>query len=295
MCEPKGGLCWSWTRLGMLGLLMILSAAPAPAEEVAAARPGEVKKDYRWGVGWDEGLALRARFANGWGVGLRVNPDLVDPDSTTASSSDGSSEWPCTGPRACSSQSQSSSKSNATGDQHTFSTALMLYHERRVGKWLAIGPYLAANYERRRDTTTETTTSHSQWGYEYPYLYVQPSLQQQEGTTTITTRRWQRTFGIELGLRPTFQFHDRFVLETRFGLELAFTKWNESWKQHSESKGGGGVTLARAEAPPLDSTSVALQPAEQNSTTEDKGNTRRLHTVGERLGPGVDLRFVVLF
>jgi hypothetical protein len=287
---------WGWLSASILFLLVV---APAVAEEPNAPAPDKAKKHYRWGAGWDEGLALRAKLADGWGLGLRVNPDLIDPESSGTDSSDNDSDWLCSGVRFCGSGTKSHSSQSANGDVRTFSASLMAYREKRLGKWLAVGPYLALNYNRQRETQTETYESESQSQTVYPPtpLITSPPYTSRSRTTRT---HWQRTMGVELGVRPTFQFHERFVLETRFGLEWAHTKWNESSETHSENDGGGPIYPVYDDKTAASSSPDIVSPlpttkGESDSKSARKGTEKRLHAVGERLGPGAQLRFIVLF
>ncbi len=284
---------FSWLIAGAL----LLGAAPATAEEPSAPVPAKAKKSYRWGAGWDEGLALRAKLGDGWGLGLRVNPDLTDPKSSGTDSSSSTWDWLCSGTTLCDNGSKTQSSQSADSDVRTFSASLMAYREKKLGKWLAVGPYLALNYDRRRETRTETFDSQTQSSTGGPLLPPEPTPYGSRSKTTL--RRWQRSIGVELGIRPTFQFHERFVLETRFGLEWAHTKWNESAETHSVNDGGPVYPVYEDKVAPS-STDVAspLLPgngSESESKSERHGTEKRLHTVGERLGPGAELRFIVLF
>jgi hypothetical protein len=269
-----------------IGFLVLLCGAPLAAEEAAAPRPEQPKKQYRWGVGWDEGLAFRARLPHGFGLGLRLNPNLVHPESADTSSSREQASENCNGAQTCTGTQKSDSTASSTGDQRTLSGALMVYHETKLGKWLAVGPYLAANYQRTTDTTTDTSQGNATTQYNYPYLRVQPLPEVIGATDNTKTQTWKRTVGIEIGVRPTFQFHDRFVLETRFGLELAFTRWNETTTSQSARTDNGGTPANVLPASYTDTSS---------GTRTSSGSDHRFHTVGERLGPGAQLRFVVLF
>jgi hypothetical protein len=285
--------------------LWAISAGPTAAEEGApsstpselasVSAPAQAARSYRWGVGWDEGLALRARLGHGWGLGLRINPDLIDPEDESSSTQESVYEWQCMGTRTCRREYESRTESEATGDMRTFSGSLMLFHERKLGKWLAAGPYVAVNYDRWSFNRTEETKGQWESRVEYPTLPPQ-STSRSEETGTVKTRGWDRKIGLELGVRPTFRFHDRFILETRFGLELGFTRWNESQESVYERQNDYDCCIYRA--PAGLEVDVVAAPAQQPSAqekTERKGSERRFRTVGERLGTGAELRFVILF
>jgi hypothetical protein len=283
---------WRASRALAMGLLALGLARAAAAEEAAApAAPTAPPKAYRWGVGWDEGLALRARLGNGWGLGLRLNPDWFDPEEEATSTNTSASEWQCLGTRTCRSEYDSTTDSKASGDARTFSGALMVYHEKKLGRWLAAGPYLAVSYERHRLARTETSEGQTESQYVYPAM---PPARGNTGqqTNTTTTRRWDRRIGLELGVRPSFHFHERFVLETRFGVELGFTRWHETQQTISKQEGDSIYYPYPVAA---DIAKLPTSRSEWTETRASKGSERRVRTVGERLGPGAELRFVILF
>ncbi len=268
--------------------------APASAEKASADTTAKKAKTYRWGVGWDEGLALRVRMGQGWGLGLRVNPDLVDPDSETDSLTDSADEYPCgTYGRdvTCRDTSGWHSDGTTTGNRRTISTALMLYHERNLGKWLGGGPYLALGYERLSQTETVRTDSQNTWSSEHPWAPSEKN--ESDRTTETTTRTWERSLIIELGLRPVFRFHERLALETRFGLELRLTDWDATRRSRSGWTGGGSDVVYPPGTPVPRTTANGT--GSDSSEEHRSGSENRFHAVGERLGPGAQLRFVVYF
>jgi hypothetical protein len=282
------GICRRSSLRAAVGLAIGLVPAWTAAQDAGAPRAEPAKKHYRWGVGWDEGLALRARFANGWGLGLRLNPDLADPESTTSESYDGSQDVGCAATDLCWDRRDGTSHSKATGKRRAFATAVTLSHERTLRRGLAVGPYLTVSYERLRETAIEETEGDGGWSGLEPLLDAVPMSQGQQRTSSTNATRWQRTLALELGVRPVFQIHERLLLETRFGLELAFTKWSENSSSSAEDW---------SDPEPRLMSSSYWSPTVSASDTRSarKGSERRLRAVGERLGPGAELRFVVLF
>jgi hypothetical protein len=287
----------SWRSACFLpAVLLTLSAVLVKAGEGIAAAPDSEATPpgrYRWGVGWDEGIALRANIGRGWGLGLRVNPDLIDFDDERSSSEASTYEWQCMTMRNCRNDYDSQTEAQGTSDVRTFSASLMLFHDRKLGKWLTAGPYAAVNFDRWSYTRSED--SHGEWQSRSEYSFAPQQTSRNEETATVKSRNWERRIGLELGIRPTFRFHERFILETRFGLELGFGRWNESqesvFEQSSDDPGPILVYLERE-------ADVAVAPAGQPSSqgkTESKGSGTRLRAVGERLGSGAELRFVILF
>jgi hypothetical protein len=282
--------------VAIMAALLLPNAGAVAAEEGQAAKPAEKKaKTYRYGVGWDEGLAFRARLGDGWGIGLRINPDFVDPESEARSQFGSDQAFSCyriyPQPSTCLRHSEGESQTTTTGDRRTFSATFMLYHERPFGKWLAAGPYLALGYERQSRSETSHTESRDEWTEEYPWT-PRPNEGDGERVTDMTVDLWQRSAIVELGIRPVFRFHERFTLETRFGLELRFTDWNETRRTHSEWMNGSGDYSGIPVDPPR---RVSTDSGTDESEERSEGSGRRFRAVGERLGPGAELRFIVHF
>jgi hypothetical protein len=287
----------SLTRLAfaVATALLLCAGAHAADEGQAPSSPETKTKTYRYGVGWDEGLAFRARLGDGWGVGLRINPDFVDPESETSSQFNDDYEYTCywiySSPSSCRHESEGQSQTTTTGDRRTFSATFMLYHERPFGKWLAAGPYLALGYERQSRSETSHTESRDEWTEEYPWT-PRPNEGDGERVTDTTVEHWQRSAIVELGIRPVFRFHERFTLETRFGVELRFTDWHETRRTHSQWKNDSSDIVYRVER---SISSVSATRGAYDTEDRSEGSERRFRTVGERLGPGAELRFIVHF
>jgi len=81
----------------------------------------------RWGLGWDDGIALRYRPQPGWGLGIRVNPDIADLDSSSPMAVGGNEE-----------------------KRTDLAVGLLGYREVAAGKWVRIGPYARIDYDYSR-------------------------------------------------------------------------------------------------------------------------------------------------
>lgn len=116
----------------------------------------------RWGVGWDNGLAVRYMLNPSWGLGVRVDAKIWYRIGN-------SSQW-----------------------QHDNELRIdyLLFNQRPLAHGLSIGPF------------AEVQTSIGRAGF--------------EGATD--------RIGLAIGLRPALSVRDRFVLETRFGLESSYSR-----------------------------------------------------------------------
>ncbi|MBN2369801.1 MAG: hypothetical protein JXO72_04885 [Vicinamibacteria bacterium] len=257
---------------------------------VNAARP-------RFGVGWDDGIAFRARLGSRWGLGLRVNPDITDSEANASSSfmshheSDGGpivTRVPGTSTVSPLSESMSESESIRNENMRTFGVSAMLYYERGFGRRLAAGPYLGLNYTRLSCDTTTSTHNASSSSYVHPEASPFPG-DLYESWGEAVTERWERNVGVELGVRPILRFGDHFILETRLGLEMLFTKWNEKSEDSDQSTSGNdsGVRLI-----PLD---VAPRRGTTTRNADNEGSSTRFHAVGDRVLSDFQIRMIVFF
>lgn len=179
----------------IFALVLLATTASARAEESAEKTHAAHR---RFGVGWDDGIALRYRFDGAWGFGFRVNPNLSDSESDRL----GNEYVPgfSTGVRIDESESHS----------EVYGAAILVYRESRIGRWLAIGPCFELRYAESRSETRSLNESTSEGappdaGYGSDYDSIRNS----------------RIWTWRLGLRPTFTFADRFALESQFGVSVA--------------------------------------------------------------------------
>lgn len=182
--------------MGSRLLLMICVLLGAGARD-AAAGTEEDAGPRRWGIGWDRGIALRYRPEPGWGLGVRINPDILDDDRT---------------------EPDLDRELTRESDDLSLSFGFLAYREAKLGTWVRLGPYseLSFTYEDR-----ETT-----------YDQIEPDRVLHDFQAyRLRTWRW------EVGLRPAFAIEDRFVLETRFGLALIRRDGDREESRRSERNG----------------------------------------------------------
>ncbi len=250
-----------------------------------------------FGVGWDDGIAFRARLGSRWGVGVRVNPDLVDSktDAHTSYTSheQGADDSLIVRPPTVgewSSDGASGTDMSQKDNTRTFGLSAMAFYERDFGRWFAAGPYLALNYQRQTYDTTQHVNDTSSWTYKHP---IWPSSNDYESWTDVDSKHWERSIGAELGVRPVLKLHDRFIVETRFGIELASTKWTDKGTQtqrwDSSSSSGGGIT------PPIPLDIVARQAGtgSMETTIDNSGSSTRFHAIGDHVISDFQIRFII--
>ncbi len=292
---------WAQRSRALVGGVVALALTACPtlvgADEGQPAGPpdqaGVSPKRPRFGVGWDEGVALRLRLGPRWGVGLRVNPDLVDADESwmdAYSYTDEPEEAPGTVPvpdRRW--RSSYEWESNAESDRKTFAISGMLYYDRDFGRWFSAGPYLSLNYTRLTRDATERFHYRSSWEGPTPR-----DSGENEEWAELTSRYWERNVGVELGARPVLKLHEHLALETRFGVEWLFTKWTEE----GEQTGNWGVMPVEppTEVPPppvVAETATGLGTSE--SRFERSGSSDRFRAVGDRILSEFQIRLIVYF
>ena len=299
----------SRTVLTMTGLsaVLALGVGPARAEEGSSSPEATLESTSqaqpRFGVGWDDGVALRFRLSPRWGVGLRVNPDLVDADESARSSytyqyetDDSSSAIPPFYPRWSSSYLW---ESDGNDDRKTFALSAMLYHERRFGRWFAAGPYLALNYTRMTYDSTQRVYYKTTWEDGYSRI---PRSGDNEEWADIQTHYWERNLGVELGVRPVLPLHEHFAIETRFGVEMLFSKWNEDGQQsnrwESPDSEGGVAMPTSAPVPAPAAAELLVRGGGQGTSDNDfdrSGSSTRFRAVGDRVISDFQIRLVVYF
>ena len=232
-------------------LLLILVVAAAPAPSAAADPAGGPEAFRRWGIGWDNGIALRCWLSPTWGLGFNLNPDWQEYETDWGLPPDPGDPLP--------DWQENSSRSRAT------TVSLLLFSESRLRPWLRAGPYAALSYAYARDRDVYFDHSAGDWG---------------EGVVISESRSedldTDRSWTAEIGIRPSFRLHDRFVLETRLGIRLSrFT--SESVAHYTQT--------------------VWTETTEETTASEhhDRDKDWRLAALGRDLGPGAALQFVILF
>ena len=134
---------------------------------------------YRWGVGWDDGVGIRYMTSPTWGIGLQFKPDISSYTTTTSI-------------RASDNNYQISGEDET--DRANWTVGVMVFRHAMLTKHLGIGPYGRIAYSREK---VDGTTNHT-------------------GVPRYMNRRGN-LYTFEFGIRPTFTFQKRFVLESRFG------------------------------------------------------------------------------
>ncbi|MBD3298428.1 MAG: hypothetical protein GF341_07230 [candidate division Zixibacteria bacterium] len=193
-----------------------------------AEEPGD-KMAHRWGIGWDDGLGLRYRLSEEWGVGLTVKPDLLERSQKSSRTVD----------------SLTHVEPPREFNRRSMLAALMLYRETPISSWIDVGPFVRAQFsydETENDYPGSPTTTHRLHAF----------------------RRLQFTIGI----RPTFSYKDRFVLESRFGIGLSYYN-SDYWSRAKHDQ----------------------QVIQTTGGSDDWSG----FTFGEELGPGSVLQFIIYF
>lgn len=187
------------------------------------------KMTHRWGVGWDDGMGFRYRLSETWGVGMSLSPSVIDRSSESQRFED--SMLTVNPPRDLSSKS--------------IGFSVMLYREQTISRWLDVGPFVRAHfgYSDSEDRRTGPPSDVHQF-------------------------QARRQFRIEVGIRPTFTYKNRFVLESRFGFGVRYNN-NDYWSR--STYGGEQVRM--------------------HSSDDDWSG----FTFGEELGPGSVLQFIIYF
>ena len=126
---------------------------------------------YRWGIGWDNGLAGRYMLSPSVGLGLRLDSHLWTGIST----------------------------GYERGHNDYVRIDWMLFQQSPIGKHLKAGPFVEL-----------------QWA--------------------IRTFTWYRPLdriGVAIGMRPAFVYKDRFIIESRVGLEFSYQdEVTNAWSYH---------------------------------------------------------------
>jgi len=186
----------------------------------------------RWGIGWDDGIAVRHHFSPSWGIGLQIKPGIRDHDSET--------EFTRPDP-------QYDYDDVYTEERSSIMIGAMAFRQAQLGKWLGIGPYCRVYYEHESSERYRYNTGSSSW---------------------VTSDVKTDVISIEVGIRPTFRFDERLVLETRFGIGLS-----NQWIGAEDRSLSGG----------------------QFNTKSQDADATTFTTFGQDLGPGSVLQFIIYF
>lgn len=190
------------------GMLSVLISAPVFS--------GEADRHIPFGVGWDNGLAIRYKPDSTWGMGLTLSGSITrsrDEDLRLFGDS-------------------VSYLRTEKSDGGNIGILLVVFSERQISGGMSAGPYFGLGFQHR--------SSH------YPGV-------------SWNANGWS----VHAGIRPTFRFFRRLVLESRFGISLV----GEHTTLRSRSSTGEYRRLAYDET--------------------------RLTSSGSGLGPGSVLSFVV--
>jgi hypothetical protein len=245
---------------GSSDLTMHAAAALADSSAARAMR-------HRWGIGWDggvalssSGIALRFRIDPSWGLGAVVYTSVVGSDDEDLA-------------RGEDNFGVSDSRSTDVGTSDVTSDAWRIqgfaFHEKPLVSWFAIGPYVGFGYGYSR---REVDGLH--FGTRLDNGVLRDN--RREETETRTSHVWV----FSVGVRPSFQFEERFILESRFGLSARWTN-SESVRTRREES-----TVRSASGTETDTSF---------DRTRDEEDDWSLYFAGQELGPGAVLSFIILF
>lgn len=193
---------------------------------------------HRWGVGWDDGIGMRYLLAENWGLGLRFKPAIRDQftDREVFVVTDTSST--------------NSKSPDQTRYNRSFEVSAMLFHSIRISQHVGLGPYIGIGFERRYYKLVDE-----------PAVYDDVEYYSWNKSTTST-------LFLEAGLRPTFEFFDRFVLETRIGVVLEHA--SDDYVDFNQSGGN-------------------------ERKSHNKYSTWSVSAIGRDIGPGAVMQFMIYF
>jgi hypothetical protein len=183
---------------------------------------------YRWAVGWDDGVGVRYLVSPHWGLGLRVSPRLSDYSNDVLIAPDQDDPY-TPGP-------------SRESDNHSFDVGIMVFRTVEIGRGFGFGPFAKLGYYRSDGKITDNSS----------------------GAESVNETNENR-YTLEIGVRPTYSFSKRFVLETRLGVGLLVIN------RDNDSDSPGGL-LRRTEYRQTD-----------------------LYAFGKDLGPGAVVQFMVYF
>jgi len=180
-------------------------------------------------------------------------------------------------------------ESDAENDRKTFAMSGMVYYERDFGRWFSAGPHVSLNYTRVSMDVTERVHYRSSWENPSP-----PETGQNEEWAEIATRYWERSLGVELGLRPVLQLHEHLALKTRFGVEWLFSKWTEDGEQTGNWQTMPTESPGQVPPPPVIVES-GPRVGTSESAFERSGSSDRFRAVGNRVLSDFQIRLIVYF
>ncbi len=241
---------------------------PAPPLGVVIDAPPPGVPFYKWGVGWDAGrgfvaggVAIRRRINDEWGLGFIIDANVSGGDDEEEDR-DGNQN-----------DDRSSTQEGLVTDDFTydaFGLRAFAFHETRLTEWFALGPYFGLGYgfDRRDSDELRVSTRVTDTAI---------STERREVTSTNTAHSW----AFSLGLRPSFTFDQRFVLETRLGFTGIWrdeeTRRTVFTSEFSEDENGATESSTRVE----------------KNRDDDDGWS--FTAFGQELGPGAVLSFIVCF
>jgi len=115
-------------------LLILLAICWVPSD----AGSSERHTLFRWGVGWDEGLAVRYMVDSSWGLGLRIDALGVRPGSVRDDEQPPLEDGVSVGP---------------------LYVGALIFREAHVGTWLRIGPFASVAFRHQGPTFNGLYTS----------------------------------------------------------------------------------------------------------------------------------------
>jgi hypothetical protein len=235
------------------------------APDSARSQPAESDSLRRWGFGWEAEVgSFYSSFASGIGIRYRASPEwgiglivnpFLDGDDAESRSSSTSSGG-----------SMEVSRTSGDDEGYRLFAAAMVYREARVGKWLGVGPYAGIGYQRGRVESSDLRVEERA-----------DDLGVRTSTAVSRSESWWDEWSLSVGLRPTFTVEKRFVLETRLGVDISF-RHNEG---DASSRRVSGATNAETE--------------EDVSRSSNEWDSWDLTVLGQNLGPGATMTFIVYF
>jgi hypothetical protein len=127
---------------------VLLLAATGTAE----ARKRDKQDFKRWGVGWDNGIAMRYLLSPTWGLGFQIRPQFSDEDSDDL--------WVTTPQEP---DPPSLRQTFYANKSKYISVGFLIYREHEISDWLGVGPYLRLLYDRNTSDRSSVQIDRPQW------------------------------------------------------------------------------------------------------------------------------------
>ena len=187
--------------LAVLALVCGLVGSDGLISDPIQAGRSQTGRSTRWGLGWDEGIAVRYEFCRTWGVGLRLNPNYGDIER---------SEHEESGIYRFDELPSDVRMGGSDTDTQAFTVGLIVYRHFPLGRWFGWGPFAGIFYSRSLHDHT------------YRQVYIdEPGIDEWVTIRSVERETIDQTVDFHLGIRPTFRPHRRFLLETRFGISIS--------------------------------------------------------------------------